>query len=125
MVEMSMSQPVGRRSKIAIIADILRLLRLGETGKVEIMCAGKLGYHMTRKYIALLLESGLMTEITKHPDEINYQITQKGLNFLSQIESLQEMLHVDESLDIFRRPELMEKIAEGKAIVEYSDLKES
>jgi predicted transcriptional regulator len=120
-----MSQPAGRRSKIAIIADILKLLRLGETGKVEITCTVKLSYPMTPKYIGLLVESGLVTEVVKEYEQINYRITQKGLNFLSQIESLQEMLHVDESFDIFRKPELMKKIAEGKPVFKPSEVKES
>jgi len=119
-----MSQPADRRSKIAIIAEILRLLRLGETGKTEIMCTVKLSYSMTPRYMGLLLESGLVIEVVKEYEQINYRITQKGLNFLSQIESLQEMLHVDESLDIFRSPELMEKIAEGKPIIGTSEVKD-
>ena len=119
-----MSQPVVRRTSIAIIAEILRLLRLGETGKTEIMCTVKLSYQMTPKYLSWLLKSGLVTEVMKEYELVSYRITEKGLNLLSQIDNLQEMLHVTESFDIFHRPELTKKIAQSKPAVESSEIKE-
>lgn len=80
---------------------------------------------MTPEYLNLLLESGLVTEVVKKYEPVNYRITKKGLNLLNQMESLQEMLHVNDSFDIFRRPELTEKIAQNKPPVEPSEVEES
>ena len=45
-----------RRSTIEIIADILRLLRLGEAGKTEIMYTVNMSYDQRQKYLRKLLK---------------------------------------------------------------------
>lgn len=116
-----MSQPEVRRKSITILAEILSLLRLGETGKTEIMFVVKLNSEMTIKYLNLLMKSCMVTEVATEHESAGYRITEKGLKFLSQIENLREMLHVNEYFDIFHSPELTKKITKNEHAVESSE----
>ena len=48
------------RSRMEIIADILRLLRLGDTGKPQITHYANLSWDQGKKYIDNLLEAELL-----------------------------------------------------------------
>jgi predicted transcriptional regulator len=84
----------------------LRLLRLGEAGKTEVMYTVKLTHAQTQRYLSRLVELGLV----ESPDETvrtpGYRITRKGLDILSKIEEVQEMLRVDELSAILDSPRL-------------------
>jgi len=97
-----MLQPEGRRSSIQIIAGILKLLRLGETGKSEIMYTVNMNYRQTQKYLNRLLELGMLDRYIEENHLINYQITEKGFKLLSEIENVEEMLNREELLEVFR-----------------------
>ena len=120
-----MSEPVFRRTRISILSEILRLLRLGETGKTEIAYIAKLDYRMVPKYLNWLLESGLITESVKEYELVSYRITEKGLKLLSEMENLQEMLHVKDPFNIFYGLDLTEKYYQSKKAVESSEAKKT
>ena len=101
-----MLQPEGRRSRIEVIADILKLLRLGAAGKTEIMYLVGMSHKMTHKYLIELQELGLLDEVIKENRLHSYQITKKGLKLLSEVENIQEMLHGEKVFEIFRSPKL-------------------
>jgi len=119
-----MWQPEGRRSSIQIIADILRLLRLGEAGKTEIMYTVKMSYYQTQKYLNMLLKLDLLDAVMKENRLVSYRVTEKGLKLLIQIENMQEMLHWEEALDVLRAPNLTKIVAQSNPNVESSEVKE-
>ena len=55
-----MWQSKNRRSSIEIVADILRLLRLGDASKIEIACTSKIHGEQASKYLERLLEAGVL-----------------------------------------------------------------
>ena len=92
----------GRRSTIQIVAEILRLLRLGEAGRTEVMYTVNMSYYQTRKYLSWFLELELLEEVAEEHRFAFYRATSKGLQLLSQIEHIQEMLQGPEALKNLR-----------------------
>lgn len=101
-------QPKHNRSRIEIIADILRLLRLGSTGKTQITYYTSLRQDQTSKYINSLLESGLLEGAEEEMGLPSYRITRKGLAILSLIENLKEMLPADGTTEILHKSKVLE-----------------
>ncbi len=96
----------GRRSSIHLIGEILRLLRLGQAGRTEIMYAVRLTHSQTQKYLTRLATLRLITAVDEGGKASGYRITSKGLDVLSEIDRVQEMLKVDELPEILESPEL-------------------
>ena len=97
VVRTSITMQLGdRRSAIEIIADILRLLRLGEAGKTEIMYTVNLSYSQIQKYLRNLLELGLLDEVRQDTRSVIYRIPRKGLDLLTAIENMHEVLRLEE-----------------------------
>jgi predicted transcriptional regulator len=103
----------GRRSTIQIVAEILRLLRLGEAGRTEVMYTVNMSYYQTRKYLSWLLELELLEEVAEEHRFECYRATSKGLQLLSQIEHMQEMLQGLEALKNLRALEPAKTPREG------------
>ncbi len=101
-------QPKHHRSSIEITADILRLLRLGNTGKTQITCYAYLKQEQASKYINQLMESGLLEAAEEEMGLPSYRITRKGLAILSLIENLKEKLPADGTADILHASRIME-----------------
>ena len=101
-------QPKGRRTSIEIIADILRFLRLGETGKTEITCTVRLNNTQSSEYLGWLVEQDLLESAATDIGLPSYRITPKGLALLSKIESIREMLPPGDALNILHRSKVME-----------------
>jgi predicted transcriptional regulator len=95
----------GRRSSVQLIGEILRLLRLGEVAKTEVMYAVKLTHLQTQKYLLKLSGLGLIDQ-REDGRTPSYSITQKGLDVLSDIERLQEMLNAEDLPGILGAPKL-------------------
>jgi predicted transcriptional regulator len=109
-------QPKHNRSRIEIIADILRLLRLGNTGKTQITGYAYLRQDQASKYINRLLESGLLESADEEMGLPSYRITRKGLAILSLIENLKEMLPADGNTEILHKTRVLE-VNVGKVLV--------
>ena len=118
-------QPAGRRTRIEIIADILRLLRLGETGKTEITCTVKMSRDQTFTYLGRLMEAGLLEEVEKEIGIPCYRITKKGLSLLSQIENMQEIFPPEDTLDILHRSKVVELDVSDQEAVESPEAEEA
>lgn len=86
-----------RRSSIEVIAD---MLRLGEAGKTEIMYSANMSYHQLQKYLGFLLELGLINKVTVGNPVVTYRVTRKGLRLLRNIDSILEMLELNEATDL-------------------------
>jgi predicted transcriptional regulator len=95
-----MVQPRGRRSSLEIIADILRLLRLGSTGKTEIMYVSKISRDQATRYLQRLTAAGVVEAAGVEMGLPAYRVTPKGLALLSQIENLREKLPPDENINV-------------------------
>ena len=80
-----------RRSSIEVIGDILRL---GEAGKTEIMYSANMSYFQLKKYLAFLLQLGLIDKVTVGNPVVTYRITKKGLRLLKSIDKILEMLEL-------------------------------
>jgi len=97
----------GRRTNIQIVAEILRVLRLGEAGKTEVMYTAKLSYYQAQHYLNWLLKLGLVDMLVKEGQRVSYEVTRKGLQLLSNIERVQEMLQIEEIFEVLDAPELV------------------
>ena len=86
-----------RRSSIEVIAD---MLRLGEAGKTEIMYSANMSYQQLQKYLGFLLELGLINKVTVGNPVVTYRVTRKGLRLLRNIDSILEMLELNEATDL-------------------------
>jgi predicted transcriptional regulator len=82
-----------RRSNIQVIADILRL---GEAGKTEIMYSANMSYFQLQKYLKFLLQLELIDKVMVGNPIVTYRVTEKGLRLLRSIDSILEMLELNE-----------------------------
>jgi predicted transcriptional regulator len=96
------------RSKIEIIADILRMLRLGNTGRTQITAYASLKQDQAAKYINRLLEAGLLENAEEEMGLPSFRITRRGLAILGLIENIKEMLPADGRTEILHDSKVME-----------------
>ncbi len=61
-----------KRSRIEVMADILRL---GEAGKTQIMFEANLSYIQLQKYLRQLTEGGFLTRIVVPNPGVKFRIT--------------------------------------------------
>ena len=101
-------QPRHPRSRIEIIADILRLLRLGNTGKTQITHYANLSWDQGLKYIESLIEAELLEGAEEEMGLPCYRITEKGLTVLRLIENIKEMLPTEGAVDILNKSKITE-----------------
>lgn len=120
-----MWEPEGRRSEIEIIADILRLIRLGDTGTTEIIYAAKINREQTSKYLKKLLDANILEEAEEEIGIPAYRITRKGLALLSQIEAMQEILPPKDIVDILHRSKVITPPVSENSSVESTEVEEA
>ena len=101
-------QPKDNRSSIDISADILRILRLGNTGEIQITYNAHLNHKQASSYINSLLEAGLLEGAEEEMGLPSYRITRKGLAALSVIENIKEMLPTEGNTDILYKSKIVE-----------------
>jgi len=97
-----MLPPKGHRSKLTIIADVLRLLRLGQTGKTEIAVFAKIKPAQASKYVEELITAGVVEKAGEEMELPAYRITRRGLTLLNMIENLHEAAQQEETINILR-----------------------
>ncbi len=85
------SKAVGKRSdRVGIIADILR-----STGIPKTRHRARMNHHSLCGYLDFLTSQGFLEEVRDN-GRVTYKRTQRGLNLLQQIDSVQHMLAHDE-----------------------------
>ena len=84
-----------RRSNIEIIADMLRVGENG-AGKTEIMYSANMSYAQIQKYLGYLLTHGFIDRIEIGNPVVTYQVTEKGLGLLRNIESIMASLDFED-----------------------------
>lgn len=92
-------QPKSRRSNIQIMAEMLRVSNFGEMGKAELSSTVNISYSQMLRYLRRLEELGLVGARLKEKGQVNYHITEKGKQLLSNIESVQALLHRNRAPD--------------------------
>ncbi len=81
-----------RRDKFQIIQDILILLQnKGKVKPTHILYGGNLSHKRLKKYIRELEEKKLISMVNEG-DRVYYQITEKGLNMISESRKVKEMM---------------------------------
>ena len=86
-----------RRSNIDIIAEMLKVGENG-AGKTKIMYNANLSYTQVQKYLGFLTGQGFIDKIQVGNPSVTYRITENGLKLLESINSLREMLGLDDEL---------------------------
>jgi predicted transcriptional regulator len=90
-----------RRSNIEIIADMLRVGNNGSgAGKTEIMYSANMSYAQIQKYLAFLMDQGLINKVQVGNPSIKYQVTDKGNKLLKNIDDIMEMLGLEETIGL-------------------------
>jgi len=87
-----------RRSNIEIIGDMLRVGENG-AGKTEIMYSVNMSYSQLQKYLGFLVGHGFIDRLKMGNPSVTYQVTEKGLSLLKSIETVLEVLDLDEMAD--------------------------
>jgi len=80
-----------RRSNVEIIADMLRVGENG-AGKTEIMYSANMSYSQIQKYLGFLLSHGFIHKVKVGNPVVTYQVTDKGLGLLKNIDGIMEVL---------------------------------
>jgi len=84
-----------RRSNIEIIADMLKVGENG-AGKTRIMYGANLSYSQIQKYLGFLVSQGFIDKIEVGNPAVTYKVTDSGLKLLNTINSIKEMLGLDD-----------------------------
>jgi predicted transcriptional regulator len=84
-----------RRSDIEIIADMLKIGENG-AGKTQIMYGVNMSYSQIQKYLGFLTAQGFIDQLQLGNPSVTYQVSESGTKLLNLIESIKEMLGLDE-----------------------------
>ena len=81
------------RSRLDVIAAILRVVSGREASKTRIMYGAYVSYAQIREYMPTMLEIGLLK--ASNEQQSLYRINERGLRFLELYEGLNEMIPID------------------------------
>ena len=81
----------GNRSRLQIIAEILRLLRI-PAGKANIMSCCNMSTAQSGKYLDLMKSSDLI-QMNAHAGKVTYKRTEAGLEYLDLYRKMTLLLH--------------------------------
>jgi len=84
-----------RRSNIEIIADMLKVGENG-AGKTKIMYNANLSYSQIQKYLGFLMGEGFINRLELGNPSVTYKVTDKGSKLLDSINSILELLGMDD-----------------------------
>lgn len=81
----------GRRSRLRMIADILRVVEdSGEANLSKIMLEANLSYARLSKYLDELVSKGFLIRI-EDEREVKFRVTTKGLEFLREFNRIRQL----------------------------------
>ena len=81
------------RSRLDVIAAILRVVSGREASKTRIMYGAYVSYAQIREYMPTMLEIGLLRASSEQ--QSLYRINERGLRFLELYDGLNEMIPID------------------------------
>ena len=75
------------------------MLKVGENGagKTEIMYSANMSYSQIQKYLRFLIVHGFIDKVEVGNPVVNYRITDKGLSLVKSIDTVLEVLDLEES----------------------------
>jgi len=79
-----------KRSKLRILADILRAVERGECNVTQIMTAANLPYVRLTKYLEELVEKGFLLRV-EEGREVRFKLTKKGREFLKEFARMERI----------------------------------
>ena len=85
-----------RRSDIEIIADMLKIGEHG-AGKTQLMYNANMSYAQIQKYLAFLCNQGFIDKPKVGNPSVTYMVTEHGQKLLGLINTVMEMLGLDEN----------------------------
>ncbi len=85
-----------RRSYIEIMADMLEVGENG-AGKTQIMYGANMSYYQIQKYLGHLIDRGLIDKVKMGNPSVTYQVTDSGLRLLKLVNSVREILGLDDN----------------------------
>lgn len=88
-----------RRSNIEIIAEMLKVGENG-AGKTKIMYNANLSYTQIQKYLGFLVAHGFIDKMQIGNPSVTYRITDNGLKLLNSINSVIEMLGLEDNEEL-------------------------
>ncbi len=88
-----------RRSNIQIIRDMLKVGENG-AGKTEIMYSANMSYSQIQKYLAFLIRHGFITKLKVGNPTVTYQVTEQGLSLLKSIDTVLEVLDLEDTVGL-------------------------
>ncbi len=88
-----------RRSNIQIIRDMLKVGENG-AGKTEIMYSANMSYSQIQKYLAFLIRHGFITKLKVGNPMVTYQVTEQGLSLLKSIDTVLEVLDLEDTVGL-------------------------
>ena len=88
-----------RRSNIQIIRDMLKVGENG-AGKTEIMYSVNMSYSQIQKYLGFLIAHGFIDRVHVGNPSVTYRVTDRGLSLLKSIDTVLEVLDLEESSDL-------------------------
>ena len=88
-----------RRSDFEIIADMLKIGENG-AGKTQIMYGANMSYSQIQKYLGYLISEGFIDQVKIGNPSVTYQVTDSGLKLLQLIDSIKEMLGMDDDYEL-------------------------
>ena len=83
----------GRRSKMQVIADILRVVEGSSSNRVKpthILYKANLSHKLLKDHINTLLQKGFI-EVEIEKNHTYYKITEKGQKFMSEFRKLEKL----------------------------------
>ena len=95
MVASDRKGPNGIGSFIEIIGDMLKIGENG-AGKTKIMYNANLSYSQIQKYLGFLMSQGFIDKVEVGNPAVTYKVTDRGLKLLNTINSIIEMLGLDD-----------------------------
>ncbi len=87
-----------RRSNIEIIGEMLRLGENG-AGKTELMYGVNMSYTQIQKYLSFLINHGFIDKLVVGNPTMTYQVTDKGKSLMASIDSVLEVLDLEDGGD--------------------------
>ena len=79
-----------RRSRLRIIADILRAAEEGEVNVTRIMLLANLPYTRLTRYLNELVSKGLLERV-RDGREVKYRLTRRGREFLKEFAKIERI----------------------------------
>lgn len=86
----SQENPIRRRNRLYIIADILKVAKVG-VPKTQIMYRASLSFAQLSLYLSLLVKLKLL-EAVKRDEKMIYKTTSKGVKYLESYHEIRRLL---------------------------------